>query len=374
MKTRTLLFNAVICAALCFTAMIEAQTIWRVNNQSNYDGVTLFGDDYGGTPSFPVFKEINEAVQYASVMDGDTLHVEGSPTLYSSATINKQLTIIGPGYFLTENENVSNDTYEAEILSITFGAGSEFSQIIGMNIASSSSSTSGRINVNANGVTIKRCFISREINFTSGLNDVYILQNFFPDSNSDNAFRISSSSTFVAPMEVVFNNNICKKKLLWSDGDGVAEIMECNNNVFDSPATGELNLQFNTGSFQNNIVKTPGAAANINSGTNQNVQYNTVSNNGLFSGTTGNLWVPNMNDLFVENGTSDGVYQLQEGVTSNVPGSDGADRGAFGGVAVTNRYNLSGLGAIPVVYEVTTTGVSEPETGLPVTIRARTNN
>ncbi|GAA4895681.1 hypothetical protein GCM10023311_20540 [Flaviramulus aquimarinus] len=357
------------------TSVLQAKT-WRVNNQSNYNGTSLFGDNYGGTPSFPVFSEINEAVAYPNVVDGDILHIEGSPLRYNDATITKQLVIIGPGYFLTENPKVSNNTYDAIIGRINFNSGSEFSQVIGMNvIVSGTNSTHGVIYIYVNDITVKRCRIEKSIYLETLLASVYVLQNFFPNTYNTNALITASNSAYVAPQDIVFNNNICQKKLILTGGFwGVgASIMECNNNIFDGLAN-ELNLEFNTGSFQNNILKAAGITANINSGTNNNVQYNTVSNSSVFSGTTGNLWAPSMALLFVDSGTTDGRYQLQPGSTYNDPGSDGAERGAFGGTVVTNRYNLSGLGAIPVVYDVTTTGVSEPGTGLSVTVKARTNN
>ncbi len=373
MKTKQLFLNTVILfTTLLFTSMVQAQ-IWRVNNQSNYNGTTLFGDNYGGTPSFPVFSEINEAVAYPNVVAGDTLHIEGSTLVYADATITKQLVIIGPGYFLTENPKVSNNTYDAQISRIDFDSGSELSQVIGMNVVQNPLSSHGTIYVNTNGITIKRCRIVRDIRFATQLVDVYILQNFFSNTYNTNALVYNGSSLFIPPQDIVFNNNICQKKLIWSGNWGTGTIMECNNNIFDGIAN-VLNLEFNTGSFQNNILKAAGITANINSGTNNNVQYNTVSNSSVFSGTTGNIWVPSMALLFVEDGTTDGSYQLQTGSTYNEVGSDDAERGAFGGTVATNRYNLSGLGAIPVVYEVTTTGVSEPGTGLPVSIKARTNN
>jgi hypothetical protein len=373
MKTNQLFFNMVVlCTALLFSVMAVAQTTWRVNNQSNYDGATNFGENYGGTPSFPVFKQINDAVAYPNVIAGDTLHIEGSTIKYSDATITKQLVIIGPGYFLTENTKVSNNTYDAKINRIVFDTGSEFSQVIGMNLASSTSSTSGRIQNKVNNITIKRCRIERDIAFDTELNGFFILQNFFTNDDT-NAIRISTSSSHIPPQDVIFNNNICEKTLVWTGQNYTGTLLECNNNIFNGPAN-ELNLEFNAGSFQNNILRAPGITANINSGTNNNVQYNTVSLSSVFDGTTENLWVPNMATLFVADETTDGSYQLQSGSTSNVVGSDGAERGAFGGVVPTNRYNLSGLGAIPVIYELVTTGVSEAGTGLPVSIRARTNN
>ncbi|WP_431135310.1 hypothetical protein [Psychroserpens mesophilus] len=371
MKARQLLLSVAVCATFLLTSITEAQTIWRVNNQSNYNGSTLFGDNYGGTPTFPVFKEINEAVASSNVTAGDTLHIEGSTMDYANAIITKQLTIIGPGYFLTENPNVSNDTYDARIDRITFDAGSEFSQVIGMNIIDDGFSD-GTIFVNTNEITIKRCRIEVTVDIASEISNVYILQNFFPNIINTNAIT-GGGFNYVPPQDVIFNNNICEKKLIFSDNNFTGTLLECNNNIFNGPEN-ELNLEFNTSSFQNNILRAAGITANINSGTNNNVQYNTVSDAGIFTGTTGNLWVPDMSTLFVASGTMDGKYQLQEGVSNNVAGSDGSERGAYGGVVLTNRYNLSGLGAIPVVYEVSTTGVSEAGDQLPVTIQARTNN
>lgn len=371
MKTKRLLFNSIVCIALLFASLAQAKT-WRVNNQSNYDGSTAFGENYGGTPSFPVFKEINDAVAYPNVTASDTLHIEGSTIDYGDATITKRLVIIGPGYFLTENSNVSNNTYDARIGSITFDTGSEFSQVIGMNVLINGSSLTGTIYLNVNGITIKRCRIDRDIQFATQLSEIYILQNFFTNTNT-NAFSLGVTSIFVPPQDVIFNNNICEKKLIWSNSNFLGTLLECNNNVFNGPAN-ELNLEFNTGAFQNNILRSPGITANINNGTNNNVQFNTVSNSSVFQNTTGNLWVPSMNLLFVDSGTTDGSYKLKTDPTYNQPGIDNAERGAFGGAVPTNRYNISGLGSIPVVYNVTTPGVAEPNTGLSVTIQARTNN
>lgn len=372
MKPTVPFFTTAIIFAFLFSNTIYAK-IWRINNQSNYNNTTQWGENFGGTPTYPVFKQINEAIANANVVAGDTLHVEGSPLVYSNAIITKKLVIIGPGYFLTENAKVSNNTYDAKIGSITFNTGSEFSQVIGMNIEGSGISTTGTIYVNVNDITIKRCKIDRDIEFATLLVDVYINQNFFSNDFNTNALAISGITTFIPPQEIIFNNNICQKKLIWKTNYWEGAIMECNNNVFDGPAN-ELNLEFNTGSFQNNILKSAGITASINSGTNNNVQYNTVSNSGVFNGTTGNIWEPNMTALFETGGTSDGKYELQSAATNNVVGSDGAERGAFGGVAQSNRYALSGLGAIPVIYDVTTSGVSEAGTGLLVSVKARTVN
>lgn len=374
MKTTRVRFNLVVCTAILLSAFINAQTTWRVNNQSNYDGATTFGDNYGGTPTFPVFKEINQAVDFPNVVDGDTLHIEGSTIDYLNAIITKRLVIIGPGYFLNENTNVSNNTYSANIGQITFNSGSESSQLIGLNVINNGFNSDGTVYLNVNEITVKRCRIERDIQFATQLSGAYIIQNFFSNSYDTNALQDNGFNSFIPPQDVIFNNNICQKALVWSDNAwGTGTLLECNNNIFDGPIN-ELSLEFNAGSFQNNILRAANITANINSGTNNNVENNTVSNSSVFNGTPGNLWVPNMATLFVSGSTTDGNYRLQPGSSDNIAGSDGTERGAFGGAAVINRYNLSGLPPIPVAYEVSTTGVSEQGTGLPVTVKARTNN
>jgi len=109
------------CAFLLLTIQADAK-IWRVNNNSNYNGTTLWGDNYAGTSSYPVFKQITDAVasNLVSSTNGDTLYVEGSTITYTGVSITKKLIIIGPGYFLNENPKVSSDILSANLDNITF--------------------------------------------------------------------------------------------------------------------------------------------------------------------------------------------------------------------------------------------------------------
>lgn len=149
-------------------------------------------------------------------------------------------------------------------------------------------------------------------------------------------------------------------------------LLQCNNNVFDLPPNSNA-IQITTGSFQNNILKSINATVNINNNTNLNVSYNIGTAASQFGTADNNIVVPDMSVLFADpaTNTTDGDYQLKPGSAGSNNGSDGTDRGAFGGVAITNRYALSGLAPIPVLYNITTTGVTDA-TGLPVTIKART--
>ncbi|MGB5942663.1 MAG: hypothetical protein WBG71_07255 [Leeuwenhoekiella sp.] len=350
-----------ILAILAFSIPYSIQAkIWRVNNQSNFDNTANFGENYGGSPAYPVFKEINDAVQNPNVIDGDTLYVAGSSALYENAEISKRLVIIGPGYFLTENEAVSKNVASATLDILTFDVGSTGSQIIGFSFDDNSRND---VVIRTSDITVKLCrFEGRIIFSAAGIIETMIVQCFLTQKNTE---FFSASNTNNVPSNIIFNNNIVQRNFIWE-----GNLEECNNNIFDGPPN-ELAVEVNAGSFKNNILKAPGSTANINNGSNANVSHNTVSNAAALSGTPNLIVEPSMGNLFVGGGSTDGQYQLKEGASANQPGSDGSERGAFGGQFVHKRYTLSGLPPIPVLYGLITSGVSQPGEGLPIEIKAR---
>lgn len=364
MKTKLALFTALIFAA--FNCQVANAKIWRVNNKSNFDGTSLYGDNFGGTASYPVFKQVSQAVTWAGVSNGDTLYVEGSTTVYAAATVTKKLAIIGTGYFLTQNPKTTNDQLESRISQLTLNVAG--SQVIALDFVYNGYSTDGAVYINANGITVKRCRFERGVQFATELTDVYILENFFSNAVAvTNAFFTNGYSTFVGPTNIVFNNNICQKTIVWS----TRPVQQCKNNVFDGP-TNTLNLQFSTSEFTNNILKSTNATVDINSGNTEKLTYNIGTVSTQFGTANGNKVVADMSTLFVSSGSTDGIYKLRSGSPGSGNGSDGTDRGAFGGAVTANRYTLSGLANIPVIYKLTTSGVATQSSGLSVTISART--
>lgn len=363
MKTTVLL----LCAAfIACTAQQANAKVWRVNNNSNYDGSTKWGSNFGGTQSYPVFATINQAIGWSSVVNGDTIHIEGSAMNYSGADVLKKLVIIGPGFFLNQNPNVSTNALSASIGDIHFGSGSTGSQLIGVYALGNFG-----INISASDITIKRCRIDRSISFNDGLSNISIVENFF--ANIDNNTQSAVLEPNFTPVSyLVFDNNICKSPLILYSNGATATVQEVNNNTFDCPAiSNSPSIYLNTASFQNNILKTAAATVNINNNTNNNVSYCVSSSStGQFGTSNHNIIVTNINSIFVASGTSDGTYQIKDGSVADNSGSDGTDRGAFGG-APENSYTLSGLPPIPTIYQIITTGVAGPS-GLPVTIKART--
>ncbi len=369
MKKKTLLSVAAVLVTIFLTSNVYAKT-WRVNNKSNYDGSALFGDNYGGTAGFPVFKELQQAHDFGSVQSGDTIQVEASLDPYAPASLAKQLTIVGEGFFLSENVNVSISGIDSKIYRIDFQPGAEFSKVMGMTFFGTGYAV-GYPYINTDNITISRCWIQQGVFIGSGVSTANVVDNFFPATGVTNAIT-GGGYGYIPPTDLIFNNNICQKTLLWStDINTPWEILQCNNNVFDGPPNTQ-NLQFLTSDFKNNILKSVNAGVNINNGTNTNLEYNVGTLATQFGTANNNLVVPDMTTIFVgpSGQSTDGKYQLKPGSPASGNGSDGTDRGAFGGAVVSKHYTLSGLAPIPVIYEVSTPGPTS--TDLPVTIKART--
>lgn len=367
--------NLAAIALLLFVHLAANAKTWRVNKISDYlpNNASRYGANVGGTIEYPVFKELEEAQEYNAVLNGDTVHLEGcaSGDEYSSAIITKRLVIIGTGYFLAENPDVSNDLLASRIASLEFEEGSAGSQVIGVWIRAESG-VGGILRVDESNITIKRCKIDWYLYLGRDLADIYIIGNYFDNINQPtfSAIEIDNSNF---PVNVVIKNNIFKKKVLLQSGNLVGTVLQCHNNVFDCPAAvGAPSLKLNSISFQNNILTTAGATVEINGGSGNGITFNTsASASGQFGSAANNIVAVDMASLFLSGGTSDGKYRLNPSAPDNIPGSDGTERGAFGGTAISNRYSISGLAPIPVIYEISTSGVSDA-TGLPVTIKART--
>ncbi len=340
MKTRLLLLCAVFVACIQQTNA----TIWRVNNN-------------GYSANFKELQEANDDPN--NVVDGDTIHLQGSATIYKGATITKRLIIIGSGYFLPYNLNTSANKLTTNISDIAFKGGSAGSQLLGINV----SGVFG-ISIVASNITIKRCKVDNSITLSDNISDIKILQNYFSNNNASTI----NTSPFGFPTDIIFNNNICQRTLIISPINYIFQ--ECNNNIFDVP-TATPAIQIYAGSFQNNILTNPNATAIINGGDFTNVSYNiSASRNNQFGTGNNNIVVTDTSTLFVGGTSPDGRYQLKAGSPAIGNGSDGTNRGVFGGGAPQNWYTLSGLAAIPVVYDISSTGVGSTE--LPVIIKART--
>ena len=118
---------------------------WRVNNQT------------GTTANFT---SVATAVASASVLNGDTLYIEGSPTSYGTLSLtSKRLTFIGPGYLLTDNDSTQAIIYPARFdqLSVS-GASADNSVFLGLVFQNTTGGTT-LVTLGSNGLTFSRNYL-----------------------------------------------------------------------------------------------------------------------------------------------------------------------------------------------------------------------
>lgn len=303
---------------------------------------------------------------YASLQDahdnaknGDTIYVEGSPNIYGLLDVSKRLIIIGPGYYLAENENTQVVKSAAVTREIDFENGSQGSKLIGISVSAYSTSD---VNIYVSNIEIKQCYLHGHIGlFEGGLENIIISQNYFRSSNGES---INWYSSRTPAKNLLVKNNIINRVLILQNGVsgkvinnvikgssfkvGVNSSLEIKNNIILSTVKDDVILP-----------PLPDAAISHNIGA---LDY--------FGSDNGNQMNVAETEIFVAQGTSDGQWQIKEGGPADGKGENGVDIGAFGG---PTPYKLSGLPSIPTIYELSTSGFGNSESGLPITIKVKAN-
>lgn len=307
------------------------------------------------------FVNLQEAHDGASA--GDTLYLIGSSVSYitTKVTINKRLIIIGPGYLLINPETqVSLATAffrltgEQCTVGIEFAGGSEGSAMIGVThfqwlVISTSNIMIKRNHFAYNG---QMC-IGHNILTVSG-SAISIVQNCFEGSG----FRTILVNSG--------NNNIRINNNLFSTGtvypvEALGSSSEFVNNIFHG------HLRIDNALVQNNISVLNGTSHGLN---NCIVRNNISTINNWPADNNNILNIPQAN-IFVNTGTIDARWKLKDGSPAIGSGYNGTDMGIFGGA---EPYVLSGIPPIPTIYGLEAPLTGEKNTGLPIEIKAKSNN
>lgn len=326
------LITTVLLMALCHTATFAS--IWRVNNVNPNAN----------------FQTLDAAMD--SVAIGDTIYLEGSAVNYElSNPITKSVTIIGPGYFLSENPTtlqyqipatiksasggtirVSADNCVFEGVTFVPGVGTSYLHIAGNNITLRRCRFSSvRIDVsdgtptnhNYYNLTIMQCYLEYGVTLTTQdrMYNALICNNIIPGNNNISGFYSSTieNNTMVGSQSAaITSNNGC--------------------------------------TIRNNFIRQTSSLSTGNTSCN-------IDSNYVYQGTS---------DLVPSAGTStDGEYQMSPTSPGMTAGMGNSQCGAFGGVT---PYILSGLPNIPHIYEIEAPSAGSADSGLPVIIRIMTEN
>ncbi|WKN45265.1 hypothetical protein [Tunicatimonas pelagia] len=314
---------------------------------------------------------------------GDSIYVVGSPNYYDTNTqgrlveirLNKEVIIIGPGYFLGENNNTQFNKQTAKVYQINIGEGADNSILTGLDFNASSSSY---ININRerldgsqgnnspNNITITRNIID-ELYIYHASNT--LVERNYISTNVNPIFLDETSSRSVIRNNILRSGN--RYATIYGDFQGVLSNTVISNNTLTNGlyrirgATIQNNI-FITGGFndcddnnvKNNIFTTVEDAVFP-----ENSTANDAENN-IFGAVQANLFIAPTPSL-------DRDFQLADQSPARGIGIDGVDAGAFGG---TSPYKISGLPGIPAIYDLTTSGIGTPTDGMSVTIKARSHN
>jgi len=310
-----------------FFTFYATAAIWHVSN-------------VGNNANFP---SIIAAHDSEKVLAGDTLYVYGTTKPYYDFVCSKKLNIIGPGYFLNENQDTQANINTATISNLTYNPGSEGSSISGMTI--------GNVNFKCSDITIKRNrFMNNSpystVAFSSEVQNIIIVQNFIEAISG-----IQFSTAHACNNIIIFNNLIIASYANEMYG-------HCNAIIKNNVIKGEISI-FNS-LFYNNIHI---GKVNIE---NSDVKCNI----GNFGTINGNKSV-DISTIFVVVGSQDSKYQLAEDSPAKNAGVNGIDCGAFDG---TDPYILSGIPMIPTIYYVDIPVIASEISGLPVQIKIKSRN
>lgn len=351
--------------ALCFGLVTVANaTIIQVNNNPDADA------DYSS---------LQQAIDNANA--GDTLYMAGSASFYDGASstirLNKELTLLGPGYLFVENGNSQQNNQTAKLYRLIIGEGADDSLISGIQIEGDfgnahislqstkrdgSNGTSGPSNV-----VIERSLLNRVLVYSSS--QTVIQHNYFEDDRSNNVFVDDIA------LGVIIQNNIIDAPSPAIYGYEFAFETQPNLVIRNNVLHGSI-MEINGAEIYNNIfLDNRGLVESDNNQLKNNVFTSAVGivvdaksdGNSLAD----NVFSVTQSDLFViDVPLVDKDYVLDDNSPAKGVGLSGVDAGAYGG---SSPYRISGIPSIPRITELTTTGVGTTESGIKVTIKARSN-
>jgi hypothetical protein len=326
MKTITL------TSVLLALNMTVFATVWRVNP----------------TPGANAhFTSLQAAHDNASVVNGDTLYLEGSSFNFGGLSMTKKLSVIGNGYFLAENPQ----TQFNQSPSIINGAlycynGSQGSKFIGCTFW-------GSVVIYTDELAFERNHfgnnVHQQIYTQANVTNILILNNYFQTASHHNSINFQ----YIHSNILVANNYFGGQVSMGASFSGIFA-----NNIFGTAVT------INNSILINNIALSSVSLINC-------VTNNNIGNSTQFGDQNGNQQNISPQVLFVgiTGNSTDGQWQLKEGSPAIDAGEDGVDCGIFGG---PYPYKLSGLPPIPAIYDLNSQSL--PGNTLNVNIKAKSHN
>lgn len=346
----------ILTSLLVLSSLVtQAQSILHVNPAFN-NNVTHFSD-------------LQAAVDAAS--DGDVLNIY--PGGYAGRTVvNKRLHIIGRGYNLFENYPTTNTQLtNARIDHLDVESGGSGTLIQGVEIAYL------RIKEASNCV-IEQNLLRKVLAYDAST--LLIRKNYIDGLNGGITYGSmpgcgTSSSGYIIITKNIGNLTIKNNIIVTQRGGNYYRAwgdVSC-----DSGYSASVDFQYN---YCNSYIAPPPTSIfiannqlNTSSGSLRYTEFGLVINNvALRNIPDGNQLVPSFTtELALGDNSFDGRYQLLPTAQSKGYATDGGDIGPFGG---TSPYKLSGVTALPFIYEFTVPDEASTGEGVDVNVKVSAQN
>ncbi|MFT5184403.1 MAG: hypothetical protein ACI84C_001533 [Flavobacteriales bacterium] len=318
------------------------------------------------------FQDLQSAINIA--VDGDTIYVEANSQLFGlpifaeySATIDKPVVIIGPGYLIPDNNPGYNVVDEALCSFISLVQGAEGCILRGLNIEQlqvSSNQAQVRYNFIGNCVLNGAMNFNIEGNLISSPNSAIAALEFNNSGNGNVVNNIIEHQASQNPGQyVIFSNassGIDFNHNLLANGFSVAEASLFHNCLFLDHTFED----FDFCNFNNDIfVAGPDVATDFDLDGNANDDTQILLGLDVFTDIAPSA-------LFaLLSSSTDGQYELFPGSFADGQADDGADVGPF-----STGYVFSGQVDFPVVTNLFISNTSDFSYLLPATYAAQVNS
>jgi len=343
-------------AAILICSMSHA-TIRRVG----YFGPAVSGVDYS------TFQLAHNAAT-----TGDTIMMHPGSS-FGSATMTKQLVVIGPGYFLSQNVGLQANP-------------------LGMDSTSAQPITIS--NASANGSSFLGCtFTNNSISITgTGVSNISFIRCWFNGVSGNPSLKFSQNINSFVFQQCAFKGDIIQPENSTSVATNMAFlnclIYSIPNTSFNFPFyfysalphSGLIqNCVFNQGQNTTMLINLNGSwqvtntISNANAFTGAGITYqNCIGTSTQFPAGNGNLQNQSWANIFTLTGSTDAQYTLKAGSPAIGAGIGGTNCGIFGG---STPYKLSGIPSVPTLYSISSPQGNTPTLNtVQINISTRSNN
>lgn len=340
-----------LALVLTLSALCANAKIWRVNN------------NIGVIVDFTTF---TAAVASASVVNGDTIHLEPSATAYGGATINKRLIVIGVGYLLNPaaggNAGLQVSTNTSQLGGLTIIDGANGSRFLGIHFTGGTSIS--QVSASPYNLLFEKCNIAG-FNFSAGSYDGLTIRKCYLKNQNPG---ITGGNLSNVTVENCIINDAIGYSIAFTNFTGIGCVVR--NNVLKTVSVANIPNAY----VANNIFICTGNSTFTNS----NVKNNLFSfaTQTLPGGAVGNQLGVIEANVFTLTGSDDAMFQLKGGSPAIAAGVTIAaytpDCGAFGS---TDPYKLSGIPPVPSFYLLTVpASIPSGSATMNVTFSTRNNN